>query len=77
MTSCALTGKGGSGNGGSGGGGSGSGSEGSESSSSGSSDGAAISLLVLLLGLTATGLILLKFELDQMPKRRRKAGMLL
>ena len=35
-----------------------------------------MSLLVLLLGLTATGLILLRFELDQMPKWKRKPGML-
>ena len=33
-----------------------------------------MSLLVLLLGLTATGLILLRFELGQMPKRKRKQG---
>ena len=33
-----------------------------------------MSLLVLLLGLTATGLILLRFELDRMPKRKRKQG---
>jgi len=33
-----------------------------------------VSLVVLLLGLTATGLILLRFELGQMPKRKRKQG---
>lgn len=54
--------------GGSGGSGSGSGDGGDVGS------GGAISLLVLLLGLTATGLILLRFELDQMPKKKRKAG---
>lgn len=29
---------------------------------------------MLLLGLTATGLILLRFEVEQMPKRKRKSG---
>lgn len=37
-------------------------------------DGNAISLLVLMLGLTATGLILLRFELGQMPKTTHKSG---
>ena len=34
-----------------------------------------MSLVVLLLGLAATGLILLRFELGQMPKRKHKPGM--
>lgn len=59
-----------------GGGGDGSGGGGSESGdgSSGGGSGSAVSLLVLLLGLAATGIILLRFEVDQMPKRRRKSG---
>ena len=58
---------GGSGNSGGDSGGS---SEGGDGGSGGGS-GSAVSLLVLMLGLTATGLILLRFELDLMPKKRR------
>ncbi|KAL0044094.1 hypothetical protein WJX82_008856 [Trebouxia sp. C0006] len=72
---------GGGGSGSSSGGGSGSSSGGGSGGGSGSNDGgdggssgSAVSLLVLLLGLTATGLILLRFELGQMPKRKRKQG---
>lgn len=33
-----------------------------------------MSLLVLLLGVTATGLVLLRFELDLMPKKKHRPG---
>ena len=63
---------GGGGNSGGGGGNSG-GDDGSSGDSDGHfGDGSAVSLLVLMLGLTATGLILLRFELAQMPKTHRK-----
>lgn len=66
------------GGGSSGGGGSGGSSGGSGGAGGGDSgghfDGNAVSLLVLMLGLTATGLILLRFELGQMPKTTHKPG---
>lgn len=37
-------------------------------------DGSAVSLLVLMLGLAAAGTVLLRFELDQMPKTSHKSG---
>ena len=61
-----------SGSGGGGGGDNGSGGDGGDSG--GHFDGNAISLLVLMLGLTATGLILLRFELGLMPKAAHKPG---
>lgn len=67
---------GGGGNGGSSGGDSGGSGEGDDGGSGGGGggSGSAVSLLVLLLGVTATGLILLRFELDLMPKKKRRPG---
>ena len=74
----------GAGNSGGSGGSSGAGggnSGGADSNSGGDSgdghfsiDGSAVSLLVLMLGLAATGAILLRFELDQMPKTSHKSS---
>ena len=69
---CDAGGSGGSG--GRGGGGRDGGSNEGADGGGGGGGGNAISLLVLLLGLTATGLILLRFELGQMPKKKHKAG---
>ena len=68
-----CVGNGGGGNGGSSGGDSGGSGEGDDGGSGGGG-GSAVSLLVLLLGVTATGLILLRFELDLMPKKKRRPG---